>query len=525
MEDTLHIHRFSARHRVQDADGQRRALAAQQALLDGELEAALTRLCTGDPIVLIQRLHTRVRLSAQHADADNARRWSDALAASLAHALQHAGPAELQRFAGRPQALWAFVADMLNGHTTRDWAWQRLALLPDTLSHSNSAGQRHAALLRLLADAPEEGVPLLRSLLHSALWPRLIEALDDGELRGLTQSVHTRLAGIDAPNFGAEMAPDAAALQPAADAADAADGADATEGASANPQLPDWAAAALQAARAPQRSLWALRLGCMLDAPTLARRGSAAVDARVRAWTAQAPLRVDAAPGTGAVAVRSVATESTGTGQVPKWGRRPDHQAAKPLTSVEAGSDADAGSMPTTVSGHTEHGGLLLLAPLLPASGALARLDDTSVWPADALPRALHALALRLWPMSDDDAAALAFCGLPPSAKPPLTSPLTSPLTAAQQAALMDARHCLLQHLAQRLPEDTGSTAPRSADAVAARALARVVPRRARITADPGWIDVHFSLRDVSTELRRAALDLDPGFLPWLGVVLRYRYE
>ena len=52
-----------------------------------------------------------------------------------------------------------------------------------------------------------------------------------------------------------------------------------------------------------------------------------------------------------------------------------------------------------------------------------------------------------------------------------------------------------------------------------------MLPRRARITADPGWIDVHFSLRDVSTELRRAALDLDPGFLPWLGVVLRIRYE
>ena len=55
--------------------------------------------------------------------------------------------------------------------------------------------------------------------------------------------------------------------------------------------------------------------------------------------------------------------------------------------------------------------------------------------------------------------------------------------------------------------------------------LSRVLCRDARISADPGWIDVHFALRDVSIELRRAATDLDPGFLPWLGMVLRYRYE
>jgi hypothetical protein len=29
----------------------------------------------------------------------------------------------------------------------------------------------------------------------------------------------------------------------------------------------------------------------------------------------------------------------------------------------------------------------------------------------------------------------------------------------------------------------------------------------------------------VSTDIRRAALDLDPGFLPWLGVVIKFTYE
>jgi hypothetical protein len=55
--------------------------------------------------------------------------------------------------------------------------------------------------------------------------------------------------------------------------------------------------------------------------------------------------------------------------------------------------------------------------------------------------------------------------------------------------------------------------------------LDKVCRRRARVLADPGWIEIHFSLDDVETTLRRARLDLDPGFVPWLGVVLRFVYE
>jgi hypothetical protein len=42
---------------------------------------------------------------------------------------------------------------------------------------------------------------------------------------------------------------------------------------------------------------------------------------------------------------------------------------------------------------------------------------------------------------------------------------------------------------------------------------------------EPGWIELRFSLDEVSTEIRRAGLDLDPGYVPWLGVVMRFIYE
>ena len=81
MHSDIHIHRFSARHRVADADAARVAKAAQQQLLDGELEAALGNIGWGDELVLVKRLSAQVRLSAERVDRDNARRWSDALAA------------------------------------------------------------------------------------------------------------------------------------------------------------------------------------------------------------------------------------------------------------------------------------------------------------------------------------------------------------------------------------------------------------------------------------------------------------
>lgn len=514
LHHTLHIGRFEARHHVADDDGRRLALAAQQQLLDGELEAALMRLCSNDEIVLVKRLQARVRLSASHADRDNARRWSDALAATLSHALQHAGPQDLLRFGSRAQALHAFVADVLQMRSARDWAWQRLSLLPLNTSRSNSPAQRHAALLRLLADAPEEGVPLLRGLLHSALWPLLIEALDDGELRGLTQSVMAQLAGPQASGFSADvqprLMPERAASHASADAV-------------ADAQLPPWFACTLHAGRTtahkPARTRWALRLACLLALPSLARRGPMAVDTQLQTWgvaaleyTAQNGL--DARPARDVQVQPDVAVATAAT------------TAATPAERPNAAQDAMSPAV-TTSTGLTEHGGLLLLAPLLPASGALALLDDPAVWPAGSLPQALHQLALRLWPVAPGDAAALAFCGLSPTA----SAPEALALSPMQDAALQQARQRLLQHLTERLATSLDDGSPRSPEALATRAqsqalaLALVVPRRARVQFDPGWIDVHFLLRDVSTDLRRAALDLDPGFLPWLGLVLRYRYE
>ena len=47
----------------------------------------------------------------------------------------------------------------------------------------------------------------------------------------------------------------------------------------------------------------------------------------------------------------------------------------------------------------------------------------------------------------------------------------------------------------------------------------------AQIVAEPGWIeDMRFAIEDVSLDIRRAGLDRDPEWVPWLGIVLRFIY-
>ena len=127
---------------------------------------------------------------------------------------------------------------------------------------------------------------------------------------------------------------------------------------------------------------------------------------------------------------------------------------------------------------------------------------------------ALHALVLALAPVTPEDPAALAIAGLAPDAAPPSRD---EAMPTLQERDLLSA---FVQEITRELHRLLGHVE------IPADSLREFVcARRAEIIADPGWIEAHFSLDDVSTELRRAALDLDPGHVPWLGVVVKFVYE
>ena len=214
--------------------------------------------------------------------------------------------------------------------------------------------------------------------------------------------------------------------------------------------------------------------------------------------------------------------------------QRPGH-GPDPLTEPPSGAAPAAGApgeAPTEADGfgarpadhppaadrHTGWGGLLFLLPLVDELGLPHTVATDPERFGPHLRPVLHGLARRVahrarpddGPPAATDPAVLAFAGLPPGAAPPPAVPAPEHLDDVVDA-LTELLHA---RIAAGAPDS-----PTGADLLAA-----VCRRTAVIEADPGWIDVVLDLREVSVDVRRAGLDLDPGHLPWLGCVVRFRY-
>jgi hypothetical protein len=212
---------------------------------------------------------------------------------------------------------------------------------------------------------------------------------------------------------------------------------------------------------------------------------------------------------------RSTSSGLPATGAVRNWpqnrqaeaDREGPHPGAQPAGSVQA---ANCGQFPTGTSSDP-----LRLHEALAADPALAGRGFR--W-------ALHALAMRLAGAEAEDPAALAFAGLMPGTTPPSRG--APPATDSECEALDAHAAALTRSVRERLEAAARSAGDRSelcalGDAALLDLLCR---RRGVVVADPGWLEIRLELDEVSVELRRAGLDLDPGWLPWLGVVVRFTY-
>jgi hypothetical protein len=124
----------------------------------------------------------------------------------------------------------------------------------------------------------------------------------------------------------------------------------------------------------------------------------------------------------------------------------------------------------------------------------------------------MHALAQRLVPLSEDDPAAFVLAGLHPSELLPNEN---TPLPSLSE---LDSLH---QHAA-RWSQVVARRLGRDDEQVATLELAQ---RQGVVEGEPGLLKVVLRLDEVDIEVRRAGLDIDPGWLPWLGAIVRYRYE
>jgi hypothetical protein len=185
-------------------------------------------------------------------------------------------------------------------------------------------------------------------------------------------------------------------------------------------------------------------------------------------------------------------------------GRDPAGPPQPDAAAPPRAADDAAVSLPR-VHGTTRCGGLLFLIALTDHEALADALPDRTLrWAA-------HRLGLILSGAAADDPACLAFAGLGPQDEPPNGVP-----DPAEQALLDRAAAEVTQRLRALLdPEEREDPA---------ELLDRCIARPAEIVAEPGWIESCMAPDTVSVELRRVGLDLDPGWVPWLGVVVRFVY-
>jgi hypothetical protein len=167
---------------------------------------------------------------------------------------------------------------------------------------------------------------------------------------------------------------------------------------------------------------------------------------------------------------------------------------------------APAGIWPTTEKpdgtaalslGPAEHsvtcaGGLFFIVPLLARAGLTRHLTTLAEGPRSVLPWQILRLALRHARVPANDPLLLAL-----EAIPPVVEPVGRWLLAAHRQAV-------------RL---TGLT------------LRQLIDRPALVTLSPTHIDVLFRPGDADIRIRSAGLDLDPGWVPWLGRVIAFHYS
>lgn len=484
----LRIQRLRKRYRLpaSAADERRRLDRVLAAALDDRLlDAALDRagVPTTDEICL-RNVSASVRLRRSDRDDRLAVDWSIALAEAIAAKLQGGG-ADVVRYRSRHHALLELVRHASHGDLRRAWAWRQLGLWVAADAMPPAAAGR--AGLEALANHAEDVVAILQVIAEDGGLPRL--------LADTPPAIWIRLAVAALAAAGASeparraVAEDPPRLAPPADRLDRIICRSIIAGA-AGPVTPD-KAMALGALALLEREP---ELAATADAVALVRALGTAL-----ASAADASPKQDAAP------------PSEPRDVVAAPGPAPASRVA--LTREEEPPPLqDADERP---SGLTFAGGLLFLLHIA------RTLDLPSLVRADAalerrpLRWVLHHLAIALAGVESTDPAALAFAGLAPMARRPIEQ--DAPATPPDLTAVRQLRTAIADALRTRL--GVGPQPPE------AELLERVVRRHARIVADPGWIEARFALGDAETGLRRAGLDLDPGWVPWLGVVVRFVYE
>jgi hypothetical protein len=504
MMETLRVARMRARYRLPAGDPDARARLDRLLREVGEeaLDHALSR--SGIPAheeICIRAVRAPVELRMAAPDSALVAAWSVALAGSIGRAIA-AGGSDVVRYRSRTHALTDLVIGVAAGDHGRAWAWRQLDLW--RIGESPAPAAAAEEVVRALLATPGSVVPVLAAAARAGALPHLAALLSIPAWGGLVA------AALDARALPSALGPGPADAGPEGEMETLA----IVEERAGRIVASSAIAGAMRALPecAPElRPLLAI-LAVLEVHPTELDRGAR----RARDLLSRIESETVATLGAGArehapppPAASPASTAAAGAGR-PAPAEPPDAPAG------ESPEDRPLPDLPRAVA--TEWGGLLFLLHVVDEIRLAAGVLSADVFRARTLRWVLHRLAMRLTGADARDAACLAFAATPPAA--PAPSDGEDPPTDEEDRAVGE----LEARVAARLHERMRGEPAR--DAAAARDLARSVARRsARISYTPGWFDVLLRLDEVSVEARRAGLDLDPGWVPWLGAVVRFVYE
>ncbi|HEV7745434.1 MAG TPA: hypothetical protein VGO56_10600 [Pyrinomonadaceae bacterium] len=486
----------------------------------------------------IRDISAAVRLRLNTSDQSIAAQWGSALAEKLAQVIRE-GPASQRIFYySRRQAVFDLALSVARDDYERAWAWQLLGLWPDRkpLDDNDAASElirrlrRESNLilpsLRLLATVGS--LPALSRKLSANCWDELAE----GALVAANADVFLARQAIaeDAPPSSRIFSYALRVLK--------------------RSKVLAGIAASGTLAEADEQMRLAVATLAVLDAePALLQAGIGPTLLNVVAASLAGDRAeiVAAENETKSVATKKAAGEkaaqlNTRVGQTLE--SRPGREESRPTLqegqtpsqhdSAVMGSDNSNGiggtiDEPLAIEQDvksvnefldprrrriTEFGGLLFLLNLIELLNLPEQILADPALASRPFVWTLHQLAMALASIEPDDAAALAFAGLAPDAVPP--SKQDQPATPDETRALLALAAKIVECLTSLVNYE---------HALTEELIEFVCRRRAEVVADPAWIEIRFSLDQVATEVRRSGLDLDPGYVAWLGVVVKFVYE
>lgn len=538
--EALNINRLSKLYHLRPSQRERQRLldASLHQAFEEDLDAALADVGIEDyGEICVRLVHVPLSFNFGQSQNETSRHWSRIIASQIRLELEKGGD-NVIRYRSRLHALIAFADDISHNKLQHSWAWNQIGL--SDLSADASLSQARSQLVTALLREPAAILSVFKRLAaKQRLLPCLLE-LSSGDRTLLVEGLMSEVgverrwletkpelvnatgADLSAPLSENSLSRSSILSHLLANAGEAA----------SLPLAPRiWVILILQELepilfrRAPEVISQAIStvekrlLPVLMSGIEAAQNEAAETSEQSQSIEQTRPDKIDNLADGGTVGQQQQdKTEARTTNPVDKT-QIDKTLAEKPIEQTQDERQAPFDE-PTPEIIHSEFAGLFLLLSVLAETADDAKtslINQIAAEPAFSarpLSWVLFQITSHWLTIPTGDPALREFCAIDIDADWPGSS--CDEVTSLEANALdVYVTEIESRVLARYSPEGIDQSS----------VVETLCRRGARLLIDNGWLELVFELNDVDTNIRRAGLDLDPGFVPWLGKVVKIRYE